>query len=77
MKQRVQPRGTYSRGAGKRPRSAEGRGDSWYGVGPSRPRSRPPVAPGCVGVESWGQLPARPPGRRDPEDGPNGFGDPL
>lgn len=69
MKQRVQPRGTYSRGAGYRPRSADGRGDGWYSVGDRRPRSRPPVAPGSIGVESWGQLPAKPPGRRDPDLG--------
>lgn len=77
MRQRAKPRGTYSRGAGNRPRAADGRGEGWYSVGSPRPRSRPPAAPGSVGVESWGQLPARPPGRRDPDDGPNGFGDPL
>lgn len=66
MRQRQHPRGTYSRGAGNRSRTADGRGDGLYAVGSPRPRSRAPVAPGSVGVESWGQLPARPPGRRDP-----------
>jgi hypothetical protein len=63
MKQRIHPRGTYSRGAGNRPRTSEGRGDGWYSTGPKRPPPRTEVPDGAVGVESWGVLPAKPPRR--------------
>ena len=64
MRQRQAPRGTYSRGVGGRRRATDVR-EVWdVPVGPRRPRPPEGVKPpGAVGVESWGVLPAKPPGR--------------